>query len=44
VLKEILARAELRAPDPRPERVKMRNITLAPGKGTRVVLESPLRS
>jgi cytochrome P450 family 135 len=41
VLKEILARAELRAPDPRPEKVKMRNITLAPGKGTRVVLESP---
>jgi cytochrome P450 family 135 len=43
VIKTILERAELRAPDPRPERVKMRNITLAPGKGGRVVLERPLR-
>jgi cytochrome P450 family 135 len=39
VIRAILERAELRAPDPRPERVKMRNITLAPGKGGQVVLE-----
>jgi cytochrome P450 family 135 len=43
VIRTILERAELRAPDPLPERVKMRNITLAPGKGGRVVLERPLR-
>lgn len=44
VLKTILERAELSAPDPQPERVKIRNITLAPGKGTEVVLERPLRA
>jgi cytochrome P450 family 135 len=38
VLRELLARTELRAPDPEPERVALRNITLAPGKGTRVEL------
>ena len=43
VLKAIVERADLRAPDPRPERIKPRNITLAPGNGTRVVLERPLR-
>jgi cytochrome P450 family 135 len=43
VLKAIIERAELRAPDPRPERIKPRNITLAPGKGTRVVLDRQLR-
>jgi cytochrome P450 len=43
VLKAIVERAELTAPDPRPERVKTRNITLAPGKGCRVVLDAPLR-
>jgi cytochrome P450 len=43
VLRAILERAELRAPDPRPERVKPRNITLAPAKGGRVLLERPLR-
>ncbi|MEK6276733.1 MAG: cytochrome P450 [Actinomycetota bacterium] len=42
VLRAILERAQLTAPDPRPERVKTRNITLAPGKGTRVVMERPL--
>ena len=36
-------RAELSAPDPKPERVKVRNITLAPGSGTRVRLDQPLR-
>jgi cytochrome P450 len=43
VLRAILERAELRAPDQRPERVKIRNITLAPGNGARVVLDRPLR-
>jgi cytochrome P450 len=42
VLREIVERAALRAPDPRPERVRIRHITLAPGRGTRVVLERPL--
>jgi cytochrome P450 len=42
ILREFVERAELRAVDPKPERVKVRNITLAPAKGTRVVLERPL--
>ncbi|HEX6228410.1 MAG TPA: cytochrome P450 [Solirubrobacterales bacterium] len=43
VLRAILQRADLAAPDPKPERVRIRNITLAPGRGARVVLEQPLR-
>jgi cytochrome P450 family 135 len=43
VLRAILERAELSAADPRPEKVKVRNITLAPGKGTLVSLDRPLR-
>ncbi len=43
ILRTILERADLSAPDPEPERVKVRNITLAPGKGTRVSLDRPLR-
>jgi cytochrome P450 len=43
ILRAILERAELEAPDPKPERVKVRNITLAPGKGAQVVLTRPLR-
>jgi cytochrome P450 len=39
VLRAILERADLSAPDPKPEKVKVRNITLAPGKGTRVSLD-----
>jgi cytochrome P450 len=42
VLRAILERAELSAPDSRPERVKIRNVTLAPGAGCRVVLERQL--
>jgi cytochrome P450 family 135 len=42
VLREFVSRARLRADDPRPEGVRIRNITLAPAKGTRVVLERPL--
>jgi cytochrome P450 family 135 len=43
VLREFVSRADLSAPDPEPEKVKVRNITLAPGKGTRVRLDRPLR-
>jgi cytochrome P450 len=42
VLREFVERAELTAPDTSPERVRIRNITLAPGKGARVRLERPL--
>jgi cytochrome P450 family 135 len=42
VLREFVTRAALRAVDPTPEKVKVRNITLAPEHGTRVVLERPL--
>jgi cytochrome P450 len=40
ILRELVERADLRAVDPRPERVRVRNITLAPAKGARVVLGS----
>jgi cytochrome P450 len=43
VLREIIERADLRAPDPEPERVKIRHITLAPGKGAKMILDRPLR-
>ncbi len=43
VLREFVTHADLRAPDPRPERVAVRNITLAPGKGARVILDRPPR-
>ncbi len=43
VLRAFLERADLRAADPRSERVWVRNITLAPAAGTRVVLDRPLR-
>ena len=42
VLRGILERAELSAPDPKPEKVKVRNITLAPGRGAQVRLDRPL--
>ncbi len=38
ILREFLERADLRAADPRPERVKIRNITLVPAQGARVML------
>jgi cytochrome P450 len=44
VLRTILERADLAAPAPEPERVRVRNITLAPAESTRVVLEQPLRA
>jgi cytochrome P450 len=43
VLRELVGSAELSAPDQKPEKVKVRNITLAPGRGTRVRLDRPLR-
>jgi cytochrome P450 len=43
ILREFVERAELCAVDPKPERVKVRNITLAPARGARVRLERPLR-
>jgi cytochrome P450 len=42
VLREFVSRAALRAPDPTPEKAKVRNITLAPQHDTKVVLERPL--
>jgi cytochrome P450 len=42
VLSAILRRADLRAADPAPERMRPRNITLAPHRGSRVVLSRPL--
>jgi cytochrome P450 len=44
VLKTILERTELRAPDPRPERLKfLPNLTVVPGRDGRVVLERRLQ-
>jgi len=42
ILREFVERAQLRAVDEKDEPVRVRNITLAPAKGTRVVLERPL--
>jgi cytochrome P450 len=42
ILREFVERAELRSVGPKPERVKVRNITLAPAHGTRVKLTQPL--
>jgi len=42
ILRQFVERAELRPVDSAPERVKVRNITLAPARDTRVVLERPL--
>jgi cytochrome P450 len=42
ILREFVERTELRPAIPKPEKVRVRNITLAPAKGTRVVLERRL--
>ena len=42
ILREFVERADLRAADRAPEKVRVRNITLAPGHGARVVLQRPL--
>jgi cytochrome P450 family 135 len=44
VLRAIVERADLRPVDPRPERLRPRNITLAPARGARVVLDRPPRA
>jgi cytochrome P450 len=44
VIRAILERAQLRAADPAPERPRIRNITSAPARGCRVLLERPLRA
>jgi len=40
VLRTLLRRADLRAPDPRPEGMRRRAIVFAPGRGAQAVLES----
>ncbi|MFL5897070.1 MAG: cytochrome P450 [Solirubrobacterales bacterium] len=42
ILREIVSRADLRAPDQAPEKVAIRNITLSPKHGSRVELDRPL--
>lgn len=42
ILREFVERTELRPARPKPEKVRIRNITLAPAKDTRVVLERRL--
>jgi cytochrome P450 len=44
LLREIAKRPQLRAADPRDERPRMRNVTIAPQHDARVVLEVPLRA
>jgi cytochrome P450 len=41
VLREFIERTRLRATQPEPERIRVRNITLAPGKGCMVTLDRP---
>jgi cytochrome P450 len=43
VLRTILERADLSTPDQKPEKAKVRNITISPGRGTLVSLDRPLR-
>ena len=44
VLREIATRADLRPTDPAPERPRMRNVTVAPEHGARVVMQRPLQA
>jgi cytochrome P450 family 135 len=44
VLREVLTRVEVRAPDPKPERIRLHNVTLVPGKGARVVVADRVRA
>jgi cytochrome P450 len=41
VLRTVFEHTVLRAPDPEPERVKFRTVTLTPGKGTQVIMDRP---
>ncbi len=43
ILREFVERAELRPAEPKAEKVKVRNITLAPARGGRVVLQRRLQ-
>ena len=40
VLREIARRTDLRAPDPRPEHARHRNVTMIPEAGARVLMSS----
>jgi cytochrome P450 len=42
ILREFVERADLRTVDPKPEPVRVRNITLAPAKGARVIMRGAL--
>src|ERR1700709_2746939 len=42
ILRELVEHADLRSADAKPEKSKIRNITLVPAQGARVVLERPL--
>jgi cytochrome P450 len=42
ILREFVERADLRPADSKPEKVKIRNITLVPAKGARVVMPRAL--
>ncbi len=42
ILREFVERADLRAAGSKPEKVKIRNITLVPARGTRVSMQRPL--
>ena len=44
VLRQVLARATLRAVDPQPERVQLGLITLAPRNGVRAIQDHPPRA
>ena len=44
VLAEVLKRVEVSAPDPKPERMKLHNVTLTPAKGARVVVTDRVRA
>ena len=45
VLRDVLLRVTVRAPDPKPERMKLHNVTLIPAKGARVsVADRPIRT
>ncbi len=42
VMRAIAARIDMRAPDPAPERLRHRNVTMVPAQGTRVVVDRRL--
>jgi cytochrome P450 len=44
VLRAVLARVTVRAPDPRPERIRLHNVTLVPAKGARVIIADRVRA